>query len=95
MPTNALKFGQDGDGDGRVDLFRHEDAVHSLGAYLQGHGWRKTMTRKRKREVLHAYNHSQVYVNTVLAVADYLSRTTGKKAGEPRSLPDKKGSATR
>ena len=31
MPTNALKFGQDGDGDGRVDLFRHEDAVHSLG----------------------------------------------------------------
>jgi membrane-bound lytic murein transglycosylase B len=78
MPTNALKFGQDGDGDGRVDLFRHEDAVHSLGAYLKGHGWTKKMTQAKKREVLHTYNRSQTYVNTVLAVADYLTRTTKK-----------------
>ena len=92
MPTNALKFGQDGDGDGRVDLFRHEDAVHSLGAYLKGHGWQKNMTREKKRQVLHAYNHSQVYVNTVLAVADYLSRVDkGKKSAGAVNLTRQKG----
>ncbi|MEW5722221.1 MAG: lytic murein transglycosylase [Thermodesulfobacteriota bacterium] len=74
MPTNALKFGADGDGDGRVDLFGLADAIHSIGAYFQGHGWEGDMSSlEKQKRVLYEYNRSTPYVNTVLAVAHHLT----------------------
>jgi lytic murein transglycosylase len=41
LPANVLKFGVDGDGDGRIDLIRSRaDALHSTANFLRGHGWR-------------------------------------------------------
>ncbi|TKT82887.1 lytic murein transglycosylase [Aquamicrobium sp. LC103] len=41
LPVNVLKYGVDGDGDGRVDLIRSRaDALASTANFLRGHGWR-------------------------------------------------------
>lgn len=73
MPSSVLEFGVDGDGDGRVDLFDLDDALHSMANYLRRNGWRtSTRSRKTQARVLYRYNRSRTYVNTVLAVADYL-----------------------
>ncbi len=75
MPSNALKFGVDGDNDGRVDLFTLRDMVMSFGNYMVAHGWQGDMRDiERRRQVLMRYNRSKRYVNTVLAVAEYLMK---------------------
>jgi len=41
LPGNVIKYGVDGDGDGRVDLIRSRaDALASTANFLRGHGWR-------------------------------------------------------
>lgn len=41
LPANVLKFGVDGDGNGRVDLVGSKaDALASTANFLRGHGWR-------------------------------------------------------
>jgi membrane-bound lytic murein transglycosylase B len=70
MPSNILTYGVDADGDGRIDLFAKMDALHSIANYLRGHGWREGMDRSDQQRVIFAYNHSSVYANTVLAVAE-------------------------
>jgi membrane-bound lytic murein transglycosylase B len=73
MPTQALRYGVDGNQDGVVDLFVLEDALFSMGNYLRANGWQGPMQSQRKqRRVIYNYNHSRIYVNTVMAVADYL-----------------------
>lgn len=40
LPLNVLKYGVDGDGNGRVDLIRSKaDAMASTANFLRGHGW--------------------------------------------------------
>lgn len=40
LPVNVLKYGVDGDGDGRIDLVRSKaDALASTANFLRGHGW--------------------------------------------------------
>ena len=41
LPSSARKFADDFDNDGRIDLFATEDAVGSIGKFLQGHGWQR------------------------------------------------------
>lgn len=72
MPSNILRFGIDGDNDGKINLFHIPDAAHSLANYLQKHGWGKNISRAGQRKVLYQYNHSTTYANTILAVADAL-----------------------
>lgn len=69
VPTSVLKWGTDGNRDGRVDLNNLPDAIHSVAVYLQEHGWRPGLDRQEQYAVVHTYNHSQTYVNTVLALA--------------------------
>lgn len=69
MPTSLAAYGDDGDGNGRVELGHLPDAVFSVGRYLKENGWRGRMTAERRRKAVHHYNHSQVYVRTVLALA--------------------------
>jgi len=73
MPTSALEFGVDGNGDGQIDLFSLEDALYSMANYLRRNGWKTgTQGRQTQARVLYRYNRSRTYVNTVLAVADHL-----------------------
>lgn len=73
MPTNAIKYGVDGNGDGMVDLFDTADAIHSIGCYFKNHGWNGDMTsRSRQEQVIKKYNRNTRYVNTVMAVAVHL-----------------------
>jgi membrane-bound lytic murein transglycosylase B len=60
----------DGDQDGRIDPFSTPDALHSIANYLRGHGWRKDLDREGQHRVIFEYNHSTVYANTVLAIAE-------------------------
>ncbi|UQZ88298.1 hypothetical protein C4J81_03380 [Deltaproteobacteria bacterium Smac51] len=74
MPSNVLKYGVDGSGDGKVDMFNKADAIYSIGNYLKAHGWTGGgMSEEARRAVIMKYNKSGVYVNTVLYVADWLA----------------------
>ncbi len=78
MPSNIDRFGIDGDGNGGVDLFSKPDALFSIGNYLHRHGWKCGTARQQRRQIVMTYNNSQIYANTVLAVADRL-RTMERK----------------
>ncbi|MEP7452495.1 lytic murein transglycosylase [Phyllobacterium sp. SB3] len=40
LPLNVLKYGADGDGNGRIDMVRSKaDALASTANFLRGHGW--------------------------------------------------------
>lgn len=40
LPANVLRFGADGDGNGRIDMVRSRaDALASTANFLRGHGW--------------------------------------------------------
>ncbi len=92
MPTNIAKLGVDGDGDGKVDLFNHEDALASMANYLHQNGWTRDMNaaptarrgkkgeriyNQRMLKTIYTYNHSWTYCRTILAVAAEL------KSGKP------------
>jgi membrane-bound lytic murein transglycosylase B len=79
MPSNALAYGVDADQDGRIDLFVKADAFYSIANYLKEHGWNCQMDRASQHKVVYAYNHSNVYANTVLAVAEKLKAKPKKK----------------
>jgi len=72
MPTNAVRYGADLDGDGRVDLFNPTDAVLSTAHFLHANGWRANLPREKQLAVLYRYNHSHAYTRTIIAVADLL-----------------------
>lgn len=74
MPSNIAVYGADGDGDGKVDLFSVPDAVASLSNYLAKHGWKPGLMRERRHKILMAYNHSQTYANTILALSDLVAQ---------------------
>lgn len=74
MPSNIAVYGADGDGDGKVDLFSVPDAVASLANYLARHGWKPGLPRTRQHKILMTYNHSKTYANTILALADLVTR---------------------
>ncbi|WP_413856866.1 lytic murein transglycosylase [Tateyamaria sp.] len=40
LPGNALKYGVDANGDGRVDFYSEADALASTANYLRGKGWK-------------------------------------------------------
>jgi membrane-bound lytic murein transglycosylase B len=87
MPSNVVLYGVDADGDGRIDLFNTEDALHSIGKYLSSHGWKCRISRKRQHRIVMAYNHSRTYANTVLAVAEKL-RNSIRSEGQSVMTPD-------
>ncbi|MGA2330993.1 MAG: lytic murein transglycosylase [Syntrophales bacterium] len=72
MPTKISVYGVDADRDGRVNLFSEPDALYSMANYLRSHGWRCHMSAKRQHRVILAYNHSNIYADTVLTVAKKL-----------------------
>jgi len=76
LPSNIASYGRDGDGDGRIDLFNHHDAIFSVAAFLRAHRWEKAEGHRAKKNVLLSYNHSIYYADTVYTLAQ---RLNGKK----------------
>ena len=72
LPSNILKLGRDGSGDGQLDLFDHADAIMSVASYLKHHGWQPGIPDQKAARVVYSYNHSQYYVDTVLKIAKEL-----------------------
>ncbi len=70
LPSSLVKFGADGNGDGRIDLYEPEDAIFSTANYLRGHGWCEAKYPSDREAVIWDYNHSKVYVRTVLGIAE-------------------------
>lgn len=77
MPSNVSPYGVDADGDGRIDLFTTQDALHSVGKYLHSHGWKCNLNRRGRYRIIMAYNRSPIYANTVLDIAEKLRNRTG------------------
>lgn len=73
MPTALAAYGVDGDGDGRVDLHTDTDTVASVCNYLRRNGWKPGRPPREQRKVIWRYNHSPLYVDTVLDVAERIS----------------------
>ena len=61
MPA-SLRWADDGNGDGVIDLFDFDDAIFSVGRYLSAHGWAKS-----PKQAVWDYNHEDAYVEGVLA----------------------------
>lgn len=74
MPSSLRAFGADGDGDGRIDLHEDADAIASVCHYLKRNGWKTGQSDRQRRRVIWRYNHSLLYVDTVLGVAERISK---------------------
>ena len=72
MPSNIEHYARDGNADGTVDLFNHADAQASVANFLKKHGWKPGIDLKKKQKVVHHYNHSDDYVDTILRISDLL-----------------------
>jgi membrane-bound lytic murein transglycosylase B len=74
IPSSVLRYAKDGNQDGQVNLFHHEDAIESISNYLKQHGWRPSLKRHEALRVLLRYNNSRYYAETILDVADRLAQ---------------------
>ena len=74
LPSNIKRYGFDGNGDGKVDLFEHEDAVASIASYLKAHNWREDNNYTKKKKTILKYNQSNYYASTVLDLAERLKK---------------------
>ncbi|TCO70586.1 lytic murein transglycosylase [Rhodovulum euryhalinum] len=64
LPGNALAYGRDGNGDGRIDLNDMADALASTANYLRQKGWRPGQPYQpgsHNFEVLKEWNAASVY----------------------------------
>jgi membrane-bound lytic murein transglycosylase B len=82
MPSNAIIYGVDAGNKGYPDLFAVPDALCSIANYLREHGGREGTNKDRWYKAVFAYNHSYIYVNTVLAVAEILQKKNLLKGSE-------------
>lgn len=73
LPSSVLRFAQDGNQDGRINLCHHEDAIESIANYLKQHGWGPGLSRREAFRVLLRYNNSRYYAETILKVSERLS----------------------
>jgi len=73
LPSNIKRYGSDGNGDNKVDIFQHDDAIASIASYLKAHKWREDNNSKKKQRIILRYNNSIYYANTVLQLAERLT----------------------
>ena len=66
LPSTWAVYGVDGDGDGKANILDQADAVYSAARYLCASGGGRSDTLYA---AIFAYNHSDSYVKTVLALA--------------------------
>lgn len=74
IPSTFRTYGIDGDEDGIRNPFNIRDAKASIGHYLKSSGWSEDASVETKRDAIWQYNHSRVYVNTIMLLYDELRR---------------------
>ncbi len=74
MPA-SLRWAEDGDGDGKIDLFTFPDSIASIANYLEKHGYAKSAEK-----AVWDYNHEDAYVKGVLAFGKALEAELAKPA---------------
>lgn len=79
MPS-SLRWAEDGDGDGKIDLYTFDDSIASVANYLAEFGFAKS-----REKAVWAYNHEAAYVTGVLAFADALTAQMKSDGGVPNS----------
>ncbi len=72
IPSSFLSYAVDGNDDGIIDLYLYQDAAASVMNYLSRHGWKEKMTPEKEEKTIWSYNHSKLYVYTILAIRDQL-----------------------
>jgi len=72
MPSNIVRYAADGNVDGRIDLFEHADAIASIANFLKKCGWYRGIDNEKAKKVIHQYNPSSYYIDTILKVAQML-----------------------
>ncbi len=72
IPSTFLYYAVDGNNDGKIDLTKFPDSIASVANYLKKHGWKRGIDYKKKFKIVLAYNHSKLYAETVLKIADKL-----------------------
>ncbi|UWQ20190.1 lytic transglycosylase domain-containing protein [Jannaschia sp. W003] len=68
LPGNALRYGVDGNGDGRVDFYNMADAMASTANFLRQKGWRPGESFQegtRNFRVLNEWNAATVYQQAI------------------------------
>jgi len=73
LPSNIKRYGYDGNGDGKIDLFQHEDAIASVASFLKTYRWSEDRSYQKKKRIIRRYNPSNYYASTVLTLADKLN----------------------
>ena len=74
LPSSYLSWACSADKGARPALDYEPDAIVSVANYLKAHGWQNGQTREESKKVLWTYNHSRVYVETILGVAETLKK---------------------
>ncbi|MEC8197471.1 MAG: lytic murein transglycosylase [Pseudomonadota bacterium] len=72
LPGNILKYGVDGNGDGRVDLTDRVDALASTANFLKKKGWRRGrpyQEGERNFKVIQEWNAATVYQQAIALMA--------------------------
>ncbi len=73
LAANVIKYGVDGDGNGRVDLIgSHADAFASTANFLRAHGWRRGggyQPGQANYRALRAWNAATVYQQAIAIIA--------------------------
>lgn len=72
LPGNALTYGVDGNGDGRVDLANQVDALASTANFLRSKGWRPGQGYQPGEpnfEAIRAWNAASVYQQAIAIMA--------------------------
>ena len=77
LPGNALRFGADGNGDGRVDFYNVADAMASTANYLRAKGWQPGQSYQQGTSnfrVLNEWNAATVYQQAIALAAERIDR---------------------
>ena len=72
LPGNALKYGVDGNGDGRVDFYNQSDALSSTANFLRQKGWKPGKGYQPGQpnfKVIKAWNAAGVYQKAIAIMA--------------------------
>jgi membrane-bound lytic murein transglycosylase B len=75
LPGNALRYGIDGNGDGRIDMNDWPDAVASTANFLAQNGWQRGAGYAEGEpnfEVMYAWNRGTNYRKGVARLADLI-----------------------
>lgn len=77
LPGNALEYGVDWTGDGRVDFYNEADALASTANFLRKKGWKKGKGYQKGEpnfRVIQSWNAARVYQQAIAIMAGQIDR---------------------